>query len=137
MELVKVSTKNQVDVINESLSHESDEEYTHPFFVIFDYLDLADFFNLVHNGEVVGIAAIKYHQGGCAEIYKLYVFKQYRGRAIGTLAVECIIDFLKKERYIKLWVQVLTFNVIPFWRGLNFEPFDPDYEENTFFERII
>lgn len=137
MKLVKIDTEEQAKSINGPLLKEPKTENTHPFYINSGALTQENVFSLRHNDEDVGLVFLKDHGEGTAEIYKFYIFTPYRGRGIGKLAVESIISVLKAEGYNELCLEVLTFDVIPFWKKFDFEPLAPEFDENRHFQRNI
>jgi len=137
MELVKISTIEQAKIINDPLKEEPETENTHPFYINPGAFTYENIFSLKHNGQNVGLVFLKDHGEGCAEIYKFYIYTPFRRCGLGRLAVETIISVLKTEGYNELCLEVLTFDLVPFWTRFDFEPLAPEFAGNRHFQRKI
>ena len=94
----------------------------------------------VENAQYVGCAGLRRHAEGAGEIKRLYLVPQARGRGIGRVLAEAIVDAARKIGYERLLLDTLPSMTAAqlLYLSLGFRPVDPyrfnPVEGTTFLE---
>jgi predicted GNAT family N-acyltransferase len=84
---------------------------------------------LSYEGPIcTGTARLVYLEDNCAQVGRMTVLSQYRGRGIGTAILEALLDLAQSQgiRSLSLHSQVMA---IPFYEKRRFIAHGPVYEE--------
>lgn len=110
------------------------EEQTLQFDPLLDYISLPHSYRLVDGiflvvvdeGKVIGSGALRRYRGKIAEIKRLWLLKPYRGRGLGKLLMQRLIDFAVNQGFERIWLELGTPDLQPeavkLYTNLGFHP---------------
>jgi len=97
------------------------------------YFDAEGTFLVVLNGEqVIGSGALRKWDGRTAELKRMWLLEAYHGQGIGYLLLSELIDFARKNGYVRIRLQTSPEQVraLVFYRKVGFYEI-PCYNEET------
>ena len=97
------------------------------------YFDAEGTFLVVLNGEqVIGSGALRKWDGRTAELKRMWLLEAYHGQGIGYLLLSELIDFARKNGYVRIRLQTSPEQVraLLFYRKVGFYEI-PCYNEET------
>lgn len=124
-------TKKEIRRLLDHLDEEGRKNFTHDIYAKEQRLDLGGFIG----GRMAAYGFLKFNEQSFRKDLcnlGLVVHHEYRGKGIGTLSVQKLIEEARKRRIRKIWINVYTDNpkAVKFWleQGFQIEGFLKDNE---------
>lgn len=101
------------------------------------------FLVLLDNQKVVGAGAIRNFNGEICELMRLWFLKEYRGKGLGLVMVNRLLDFAKAHGYKKIRLDVyhpeVQTRAVNFYRKLGFYEIEQynNYPAKLFMEKAL
>ena len=89
------------------------------------------FLAVMDDDKLVGTGAVKKLDGKTAELKRLWLLEEYHGQKIGYQVVSRLLDFARKQKYERVWLQtsLKQERAISFYKRVGFYKI-PNYRES-------
>lgn len=119
-------TKKQLEKLQSKLSKESNVGITD----IYGNM-VQDYFALEAGGDLIGVASISPFGDGSAELFKLYIDPEQRGKGLGVYLLKETLNLLVSKGFIEIFVET-TPESREFWEKIKATFSTTLYDHNKF-----
>ena len=79
------------------------------------------------DGQIAGTISLRKIRGDCGEIKRMYVRPKFRGKKLGNLMIEEVIEVAKENGYSKLYLDTAQYmsSAVTLYKKFGFEEIEP------------